>query len=132
MSTNIPKSSKSTNISVDILFIEGVPILHTVDKCTGWSETAVWRRRELSEQSGKFKKMQIYRHGVPKAIHCDREYNKGDFAKMRTEFNIKMNPVAVHDHEANGAIENANKTLRSYFRRLQAIDQKFPIADILA
>ena len=50
---------------------------------------------------------------------------------MCAEFNIKMNPVAASKHEANGAIENSNKTLRSYFRRLRATDQKSPIADIL-
>lgn len=39
---------------------------------------------------------------------------------------------AANGHEESSAIVSENRTLRSYFRRIRAVDQKSPIMDILA
>ncbi len=41
-------------------------------------------------------------------------------------------PEAANDHEANGSVERANQTLRNFFRRVRAGDQKAPVEDILS
>ncbi len=41
-------------------------------------------------------------------------------------------PVAANDHEANGTIERANRTLRNFFMRIRAENQKSSVGEILA
>lgn len=89
--------TKKTDLSCDIIFLEGNHVLHIIDKCTGWSVMHVLKRRSLSEQAKAFNKMQIYRHGVPKTIQCDREYTKCHFQEMCDEYHIKINAVAEND-----------------------------------
>ena len=49
VSTDIPELNKQLAVSVDILFLEGVPVMHAVDKCIGCSETSVLRNRSHDE-----------------------------------------------------------------------------------
>lgn len=56
--------------------------------------------------------MQVFRHGIPSTIYCDREYNEGPFKEMNTEKGIEQRPSAAEDHEVNGVIESANGAFR--------------------
>jgi len=131
VSTNTPESLKQTSVSLDIIFLDGVPVMHAVDKCIGWSETSVLRNRSLDEQVATFCKIWTYRHGIPKKIHADREYFKGDFQKFCKENGIDLVELAANDHEANGMVERANRTLRSFFRRIQSASPKRSVSSIL-
>lgn len=50
---------------------------------------------------------------------------------MCKNLGIEFVASAANDHEANGAIESANRFLRNFFRRLRAVDQQSSINDIL-
>ncbi len=131
-STTLPVSEKQTVVAVDVIFLEGVPCLHVVDKCTGWSETAVLRSRNMSQQVSEFMRIQPHRHGNPEVIYGDREYLNLDFKNMCNDISARFVPLAANDHEANGTVERANRTLRNFFRRIRAENQKSAVADILS
>lgn len=132
VSIRLPTLAKQVDISVDTIFLEGVPCLHSICKSTRWSEAAALPSNSLRDQVTAFKRIQIYRHGAPLRIHGDGQYGKGEFIKMCDDIGAKFILSAANDHEASGAIESANKTLRSYYRRIRAVDQKSPLTDILA
>eukprot|EP00171_Calliarthron_tuberculosum_P022319 IDg22319t1 len=132
VSTRLPTAEKQVDVSIDTVFFEGVPCLHVVCKCTRWSEAAALPSNRLKDQVAAFKRIQIYQHGAPLRIHADNQYDKGEFAALCKELSIEFVPSAANDHESNGAIESANRVLRSFFRRLRAIDHQAPIIDILA
>ena len=73
INTNVPEQYKQTSVSLDILFVEGVPIMHALDKCIGWSEISMLRSRNHQEQVSTFARIWLYRHGIPKKIHADTE-----------------------------------------------------------
>jgi len=95
-SSPVPKS-KQTHIGLDVIFIEGVTCLHSVCRLTGWSETTTLSSRRLQEQSDAFMAIQIHRHGIPISVHCDREYNKGEFKILCENLGINLIPVAFVD-----------------------------------
>lgn len=37
----VPVGEKQTVFALHVIYLEGIPCLHIVEKCTGWSETAV-------------------------------------------------------------------------------------------
>ena len=57
VSRNIRETNKQSAGSVDIVFLEGVPVKHAVDKCIGWSETSVLRNWNHDEQVSTFAKI---------------------------------------------------------------------------
>ncbi len=120
------------DVAIDVVWFEGVPCLHAVCRCTGWSETTPLRSRQLSEQAAAFLRVQVYRHGAPARLYSDREYCKGAFREMCESIDIDMKPAAANDHEGNGTIESANATLRNYFNRIRAANKKATVADVLA
>ena len=65
VSKSFPISTKQTDIAVDAVFIEEVPYLHSIFRCTAWSETSTLRNRQICKQSRVFRKIQITRHGQP-------------------------------------------------------------------
>jgi len=132
VSTNLPEPHKQTSVALDIVFLEGIPVMHAVDKCTGYSETSVLRRRLHDVQVAAFAAIWIYRHGLPKKIHADREYFRGAFADFCKDNDINLVEIAAEDHQANGAVERGNRTLRSFFRRLRAEKPKAAVSTILA
>lgn len=129
-STSPPGNEIQRHLAVDVIHLGDQNFLHCIDRITGWSELGILSTRQLSEQVNVLKRIQINKHGVPRTIHCDREYNKGDFLEYCTDVGIRLIPVAANSHESNGAIERANRTLRSFFDRLRLCDQKGLTADI--
>lgn len=113
-------------------FLESVLCLHVICKATRWSETAVLPSNRLQDQISAFKRIQIFHHGAPRRIHSDNQYNKEEFLRPCDEIGANFIASAANDHEANGAIESANRTLRAYFRRLRAVNAKSDVREILA
>lgn len=74
-------------------------------------------------QTKVFYNMHILRHGPTLTIRCDNEYNNGPFEGFCKTMEIALLLVAANDYEANGLVENANRTLRRCFNRIRACDQ---------
>lgn len=51
---------------------------------------------------------------------------------MCEEISANLILLAENDHEANGAVESGNRTLRNFYRRVRAEDHKSDVADSLA
>lgn len=98
-----------------------------------WADVLSGPRLPLSArtQVAAFKKIQLQRHGIPKSIRCDREYNKGAFQTMCEDNGIKLVPSGANDHEANGSIEAANRVLRQHFNRLASMNKKASASELL-
>jgi len=132
VSTTIPDRKPQEEVALDIITIEGSKFLHIVDKCTGWSETALLKQKTLKHQIRVFINSQIHRHGTPTKIYGDNEYNKKEFLQFCASIRATFAPIPAYDHEANGAIESANRTLRSYFNRLRALDKKETVSNLVS
>lgn len=132
VSQSIPEQRKHTAASLDIVFLEGVPVMHAVGKCIEWSETSILKNRTLVEQVSTFCKIWVYRHGLPTKTPADREYFKGSSAKFCRDHDIELVELAANDHEANGTVERANRTLRIFFRRLRSEQQKTVLSKTLS
>ena len=112
-------------------FIEGVPVLHIVDKCTTWSEASVLSNRSMEKQISVFQNIQVLRHGPPLSVQGDNEYNNSQFKSFFQRFGGNFTPIAANDHQSNGAVEGANRILKSYFQRIRSMDQKSCVQTIL-
>ena len=127
-----PSSSPQSRISIDVIKLGGKNFLHSVDECTLWSEAAVIYRKSMDIQISALRRIQQLRHCPPGTIRCDREYDNSKFRAFCSETNTALIPVAANDHEANGLIENANRTLRSFFDRIRACDRRSPCEVIVS
>eukprot|EP00171_Calliarthron_tuberculosum_P023073 IDg23073t1 len=132
VSVRPPSNVKQADVSLDIMYFEGVPCLHVVCKATTWSETCALPSRRLSDQISAFKRVWLYRHGPPETIQADNEYNKQTFLDLCKDIGARFIITATEDHQANGAVESANRTLRSYLRRLRATNHNYSITELLA
>lgn len=126
-----PSEDIQVHLSIDVISLEGVNYIHCVDRVSGWSEIGALSRRGLDEQVKVFRRIQLNRHGIPKTVIGDREYNKGAFQSLCDENRILLIPTPAHAHECNGAIERANRTVRSRFDRLRVCDQRAPASELV-
>lgn len=127
-----PSIENQTDLGVDLIFLDGVPCLHVVCRTTSWSETAVLKYRVLKYQAETFLRIQVYRHGKPKIVHCDNEFSKEDFRNFCENLGIKLPPISTNDYEANGSIASSNRVLRMFYRRLRSDNRKGTLSDIFA
>ena len=124
ISARPPSDRPQERISIDVIHLEGRNYLHAVDESSRWSEAGHICSKAMRVQIDVLYRMQHLRHGSPKFIRCDREYFNSEFRAFCDQHQTELIAVAANDHESNGAIENANKTLRNYFNRLRLGDRK--------
>ena len=132
VSTRVPKRHKLENVAIDVINIDGSQFQHIVCKSTGWSVTSPIRRKDLATQIRAFRTAWLWHYGPPRTVMGDNEYNKSEFLEFLREIDAEFEPVPAYDHQANGAIESANRTLRSYYRRLRSVDRKSSTASVVA
>lgn len=72
-------STKLADVAVDVVYIEGVPILHTVDKFIGYSEAIALSSRRVAEQARRFAQIWIHKFGLPHGEESDRVYKNKKF-----------------------------------------------------
>lgn len=70
-----------------------------------------------------FRRIYTLRNGTSRTIKNDREYLNSEFGAFYDEMECNLIPVSANDHEGKGLIENANKTLRSFYNLLRLCDQ---------
>ena len=127
-----PSTEPQANISIDVVHLGGKNFIHAVDECTSWSEVGHISSKAMDVQIRVLYRMQHLRHGPPKTIRCDNEYNNKDFQAFCATNETQLIPVAADDHEANGLVENANRTLRSFYDRFRCCDKKSTAEAVVA
>eukprot|EP00171_Calliarthron_tuberculosum_P003112 IDg3112t1 len=132
VSSQPPSNRKQSDLSLDILFLEGVPCLHVICKASMWSETEALTSGRLSSILNSFKRIQVLRHGAPLTVQADNQFNRADFINYLKDIGSSFVLSAANDHEANGVIESANRVLRMHFRKIRASDHRSPLSDLLA
>ena len=125
-----PPNEPQSHLSIDIIQLSGINFLHSLDRATGWSEIGRLSRRDLRIQIDTFRHIQLNRHGVPQTIMADKEYNKELFLDFCRQEGIAFISTAANAHEANGAIERANRSLRSHYDRLRAYNQRASTSEL--
>lgn len=121
-----------SRVSIDVLHFEERNFLHSVDEATSWSEAMPIVTKTISHQISVLERMNIWRQGAPLIIRCDNEYNNKEFQEFYLMNGTQIVPVAANDHEANGLIENSNKTLRQFCDRLQISDKRSTSESIIS
>lgn len=122
--TTPPTVRKQEHVSLDVVTISGMPFIHVVDHATRWSKLGRLRNHSLAEQVSVLETIQLFRHGVPRVITADGEYNKGEFKLMCEELNIDLITTPAHAHQSNGRVERANRSIRAFYNRLRACQPK--------
>eukprot|EP00171_Calliarthron_tuberculosum_P004981 IDg4981t1 len=62
----------------------------------------------------------------------NNQFNKNEFINYLRDIGAFFVPSAANDHEANGAVESANRILRTQFRRIRALDHRSTLSDVHA
>lgn len=124
VATRPPSSEPQTHIIIEVIKHGGKKYLHSVDECTNWSEAGCIHRKTMDVQIEDLRQIQYIRHGPPQSINCDREYHNSQFMQFCAKTNTALHLVAANDYEPNGLIENANRTLRSFYDRIRLGDKR--------
>lgn len=74
----------------------------------------------------------MHRHGIHKTITEENEFCKVEFQAMCDEYNVHYIRKATNDHQANGIISRANKTIKTFFRHLRSDDNWDSIQKLLS
>eukprot|EP00171_Calliarthron_tuberculosum_P004551 IDg4551t1 len=86
----------------------------------------------LPQLLNAFKRIQVLRHGAPLTVQADNQFNKDEFINYLKDIGAKFIASAANDHEANGAIESANRILKTHFRRIRSSDHRSSLPDLLS
>lgn len=90
------------------------------------------RIRRFSDQITTFKRIQLYRDGIPRSFRTDEEYNGLELLRFCATLEIKLIGVPANFHEGNRTAESANRTLRSYFNCFALAQQLIDIIELEA
>ena len=129
------EGGKLETVTIDVTYFYGVPFFHVMDKKLKWSELKILTNRSMETQISALKHIWLYRYGVPKVIQADPEYDNETIKSFCKENGIHLIITAAEDHGQQGAIEVANKILKSFFKRIQSSltnPSKFDLADAVA
>lgn len=99
-----PSVDPMNRIIIDILHFESNNFLHSVDEATAWSEAGRITNKIITHKLAVIERIHSWRHGTPRYIRCDNEFNDDEFVIYYLYHGIKLLPVAANDHEANGLI----------------------------
>lgn len=99
-----PLSDPQERICKDVIHLDGKNFLHSVEECTSWSEAGYIARKKMVSQIALLHRMHHMRHGAPKRIWCDREYDNNEFKEVCRESDTELIIVAAKLHEANRLI----------------------------
>ena len=83
--------------------------MQALDETTLWSETEHICNKSMRVQIEKLYRMQHLRHGSPKYIRCDREFDNSEFASLCEAHGTTLIKVVANDQEANGAKNTITK-----------------------
>lgn len=126
-----PSEAVHANLAIDVMFLAGRWFLHSLDSVTEYYELRLLSRRDLAEQLRTFTRIQLHRHGLPRSVLAERECNKGAFQTFCDELNIRLVSTPADLHQCNGAIERANRIIRSYFNSLRACNHHAFTVDLV-
>lgn len=119
-----PSLYPQVNISLDLIHLDRRNYLHSIEESTSWSEIGYICRKTMDVQIELLRRFQYQRHGPPKSIKCDKEYDNVQFRTVCAETMPILNLVTANDHDSNGLIENANQTLRSFYNQIRQCDRR--------
>ncbi|KAH7834736.1 hypothetical protein Vadar_019075 [Vaccinium darrowii] len=93
-------------------------ILVAIDYFTKWVEAASYTTLTAVQVAHFIKQNIIYRYGVPQAFVSDNGVHfKGRAEEVLEEFGIQVHKSTVYRPQTNGAVEAANKTLKTILER---------------
>lgn len=72
VSSRPPPDRKQTHVSIDIVFIEGVPCFHVICKAASWTETNALPNSSITQILNIFKRIQVLRHGAKQTINLTK------------------------------------------------------------
>jgi len=131
--TGRPKDSKKVSIThldspfnasvqVDFFFPyvqdKTITVLHARDRGTGYSEVEVLPSRDLSAAAVAFDRMWLSRHGAPKSVSGDPEFNRSAFKEMLSSHAIEFDARPARRHNKLGFVERKNGVLRQIIQRV--------------
>lgn len=122
----VPSQETQQHVSIVVVHFEGKNFFHSVDECTTWWEVGYISRKSINLKIFFVQQIQMLRHGCPRSIKCDREYDSNLFKPFCRESDITLLLGAANDYEANGLVENWNRTLTSFFDRLRPCEMQVP------
>ena len=111
-------------VNVDFFYFKhGIPdvtyvFLHARCTGTGYSEVEVVDRRDMSAAAVAFDRMWISRHGAPRSVGGDPEFDKARFKVLLAQHSIKWKPRPARRHNKVGTVERKNGVIKNIMQRL--------------
>ena len=107
------------SVAVDFLFWKdncGVhPILHAIDEATGYSELELMSSRDQPRVLECIQDMWMYRHGEPRRIKVDREFDKPG---LKEALGVEVVTLPARRHSKQGQIERKNRVVKDALEKL--------------
>ena len=110
--------AKQTKVELDIVYFDGVSHLHSVDCVSKYSEAVPLKNRSMEEVTKAFAISWIHRHGPPKYVQTDEEFDTKLFRNICASYDIELQVIAAEAHNQQGTIEVANRILKQFYRRI--------------
>lgn len=128
-----PKSSRKVSLThvneafneevqIDFFYIELRLTKHTVmnmtDTGTGFTEMQITPDRSMRTIIRTVETGWICKHGAPKAVSADDEYNKAPLRQYLSAHEVVFKPRPARQHNETGIVERKNSTVKEILRRL--------------
>ena len=113
--TTISIRTLLSHIMMDVVYIEGTPCLHIIDRATTFSVVAALPSMQIRTFDTRWRAV----FGTPLTIQADQEYNNEDFFNFCQAIGTKLTIVPTEAHNTQGEVERANGILKAFFKRIR-------------
>ena len=117
---------------MDVLYFNGIPFLHMMDKKLKWSEVGILKDRTMNSQLSVLKDRWLYRYETPSIAQVDPEFDTAAMKECCMQNGIDLVVTAVKDHGQQGTIEVGNKIIKNLFSRIISGHHDLDIADAVS
>lgn len=109
-----------------------VTVLHFVDTGTSYSEAVLASSRDHSAMSRAFQLAWLDRHGAPKCVSGDDEFNRRPFRSFLDSHGATFRPRPARRHNKVGIVERKHGTLKRILEKLQFEQSSADITQLLS
>lgn len=97
--------------------------LHVADVGTGYSEIKIVKSRRADQLVNDIDLVWIYKHGTPKTLSADDEFNREPIREALKKRVIHFRPRPTRRHNKCGVIERKNGTVKRLLEKLDKADK---------
>ena len=106
-------------LTIYVVYIEGTPCLHIIDRATTFTVVASLPSRAMSVQIQTFNLRWRAVLGTPLTVQADQEYNSEELFNLCQEMGTKLTIVPTEAHDTQGKLKRENGVMKAFFKRIR-------------